>query len=53
MPDFYSEELKGLVKNILKLDPAKRPDVIHVLAAPVLINHLLDLETDVGRIPCL
>ncbi|XP_057299933.1 serine/threonine-protein kinase Nek8-like isoform X2 [Hydractinia symbiolongicarpus] len=53
MPDFYSEELKMLVKSILKLDPAKRPAITHILAAPILINSLLDLETDVGRIPCL
>ena len=53
MPEHYSEELKDLVKNIIVVDPAKRPNVASILAAPVLINALLDLDTDVGRIPCL
>ncbi|XP_066910104.1 serine/threonine-protein kinase Nek8-like [Clytia hemisphaerica] len=52
MPMNYSDELRQLVKDILQIDPAKRPDVNAILAAPVLINAYFDLETDVGRIPC-
>lgn len=50
MPEHYSNELKGLVKIILNTDPAKRPELTHILATPVVINHFLDLETFVGRI---
>ena len=54
LPEHYSDELKRLTKEILNTDPTKRPDLTHILASPVLINQLLDLETYVGRIqPCL
>ena len=53
MPEHYSIEIKDLVKSIMVIDPTKRPTVDQILAAPVLINSLLDLETDIGRIPCL
>ena len=52
MPEHYSEEIKDLVKGILQTDPVKRYDVNQILSQPVLINALLDLETDIGRIPC-
>ena len=53
MPTHYSEELRVLVKELLSVEPTKRPNVDIILASPVLINALMDLETDVGRIPCL
>ena len=53
MPSHYSVEIRELVKEMLDMDPSKRPDTELILASPVLINAVMDLETDVGRIPCL
>jgi len=53
MQEHYSTEIKSLVKEILVSDPGKRPDVEYILSAPVLVNALFDLETDIGRVRCL
>ena len=52
MPNHYSSDLKKLVTKILVLEPAQRPSIEEIMSEPVVINSLLDLETDIGRIPC-
>ena len=49
--EHYSQELKRLIDNLLHLDPTQRPSVNRIMAQPVMINSLLDLSTDIGRVP--
>ena len=45
----YSDELKQLTKEMLHVDPSNRPELSTMMASPVLINQLLDLDMDIGR----
>jgi len=49
--EHYSQELKRLIESLLQLDPRRRPSMNRIMAQPVMINSLLDLSTDIGRIP--
>ncbi|XP_065070111.1 serine/threonine-protein kinase Nek8-like [Rhopilema esculentum] len=49
--EHYSQELKQLITSLLHLDPARRPNVNKIMAQTVMINSLLDLSTDIGRVP--
>lgn len=49
--EHYSQELKILIDSLLHLEPTRRPNVNKIMAQPVLINALLDLSTDIGRVP--
>ncbi|XP_067677206.1 serine/threonine-protein kinase Nek8-like isoform X1 [Haliotis asinina] len=50
--DHYSEELRSLILSMLHLDPNKRPDINQIMAQPIVINALLTLHTDMGKVPC-
>ena len=49
--EHYSQELKLLIDSLLHLEPSRRPKINRIMAQPVLINSLLDLSTDIGRVP--
>ena len=49
--EHYSQELKRLIDSLLHLEPTRRPNVNKIMAQPVVINPLLDLSTDIGRVP--
>eukprot|EP00794_Sanderia_malayensis_P007994 gene7994-8853_t len=49
--EHYSQELKLLIDSLLRLEPNRRPNVNQIMAQPVVINSLLDLSTDIGRVP--
>ncbi|XP_041360031.1 serine/threonine-protein kinase Nek8-like [Gigantopelta aegis] len=51
--DHYSEELRSLILSMLHLDPNKRPDINQIMAQPIIINALLHLHTEMGKIPCV
>ncbi len=51
--DHYSEELRSLILSMLHLDPNKRPDINQIMAQPIVINALLNLHTDMGKVPCV
>ena len=48
----YSEELKQLILKMLHLDPAKRPSISQIMAQPIVLNALMGLYTDFGKVPC-
>lgn len=48
----YSEELRALILGMLHLDPNKRPNINQIMAQPIVINALMTLHTDLGRVPC-
>ncbi|XP_070562711.1 serine/threonine-protein kinase Nek8-like [Ptychodera flava] len=49
--DHYSEDLRKLILSMLHLDPNKRPTINQIMAEHIVINALLDLHTDIGRVP--
>lgn len=49
--EHYSEDLRGLILQLLYLDPVQRPRLTQILALPICQNALLDLHTDMGLIP--
>ena len=52
LPERCSDELRALIQSLLHLKPDKRPAVVELMAHPILVNALFDLQTDVGRVPC-
>lgn len=50
--DHYSEELRSLILSMLHLEPSKRPDINQIMAQPIIINAIINLHTDLGKIPC-
>jgi len=48
----YSDSLRQLIQDMLNLDPSKRPTIDQIIAQPFILNTLLTLYTDFGRIPC-
>jgi len=50
--DHYSDSLRQLILNMLHLDPSKRPTIDEIMAQPFILDTLLALYTDFGRIPC-
>lgn len=53
VPDSYSEDLRKLILSTLHLDPNMRPGLGEILALPICQNALMELHTDIGRVPCL
>eukprot|EP00041_Stephanoeca_diplocostata_P037621 m.1430622 g.1430622 ORF g.1430622 m.1430622 type:complete len:489 (+) comp25074_c0_seq11:581-2047(+) len=51
--DTYSVEIRELILSTLHLDPAQRPSLVQILALPICQNALINLHTDIGRLPCL
>ena len=41
-----------LQKNMLQLNPDLRPGIEDIMAEPLVINALINLYTDIGRLPC-
>jgi len=50
--DHYSDSLRQLIQDMLHLDPSKRPTIDEIMAQPFILDTLLSLYTDFGRIPC-
>ncbi|KAF7650274.1 hypothetical protein LDENG_00128150 [Lucifuga dentata] len=48
--DRYSAELRQLILNMLNLDPSKRPQLNEIMALPICIRPLLNLDTDIGNV---
>ncbi|XP_064385824.1 serine/threonine-protein kinase Nek8-like [Halichondria panicea] len=48
----YSQRLDKLIHHLLQKKPENRPSIHSVMATPVVVNALLNLCTDVGRLPC-
>ena len=44
--------LKQLQHNMLQLNPDDRPSIEDIMAEPFVINALINLYTDIGRLPC-
>ncbi|PVD23797.1 hypothetical protein C0Q70_17071 [Pomacea canaliculata] len=51
--DQYSEELRSLILSMLHLDPARRPHINQIMACPIIINALINLHTDTGKVACV
>ena len=52
LSDNYSTSLCSLVHAMLQRNPDDRPNVESIMANPVVVNALVNLGTDVGRLPC-
>ena len=52
MDSRYSRGLKELIYSLLQRNPDDRPDVYLAMANPFLVNALMNLCTDIGRLPC-
>jgi NIMA (never in mitosis gene a)-related kinase len=50
--DCYSDELRQLILNMLHLDPNKRPTITQIMAEPIVMNALMYMYTDFGKVPC-
>ena len=48
----YSRGLRDLIYSLLQRNPDDRPDVYLVMANPFVVNALMNLCTDIGRLPC-
>ena len=48
----YSRGLKDLIYSLLQRNPDDRPDVHLAMANPFVVNPLMNLSTDIGRLPC-
>ena len=48
----YSRGLQKLVYSLLQRNPDDRPNIENTMANPVIVNALVNLGTDVGRLPC-
>ena len=50
--DSYSDDLRQLILSMLHLDPKKRPMINQIMALPFVMNALMHLYTDFGKVPC-
>ena len=50
--DHYSDDLRDLILSMLHLDPSKRPSINQIMALPCVLNTLMYLYTDFGKVPC-
>lgn len=50
--DKYSTAITSLVSAMLQRNPDDRPNIENIMANPVMVNALINLGTDVGRLPC-
>ena len=48
----YSRGQRDLIYSLLQRNPDDRPDVHLVMANPFVVNALMNLVTDIGRLPC-
>ncbi|XP_013083908.2 serine/threonine-protein kinase Nek8-like isoform X1 [Biomphalaria glabrata] len=49
----YSSHLRDLILSMLHLDPTKRPTINQIMAQPIIINTIMNLHTDMGKVPCV
>lgn len=49
----YSDDLKQLILSMLHLDPNQRPQLNEIMAQPIVISALINLQTDIGRVPSI
>ncbi|KAJ8306380.1 hypothetical protein KUTeg_016925 [Tegillarca granosa] len=49
--EIYSEDLRTLILSMLHLDPNRRPHINQIMAQPIVINALMNLHTDMGKLP--
>lgn len=47
----YSRGLSDLIHTMLHRNPDERPNIENIMANPVMVNSLVNLGTDVGRLP--
>ena len=52
MDDRYSKGLRELIHSLLQRNPDDRPGIENVMAMPIMVNPLMNLCTDIGRLPC-
>ncbi|XP_064624629.1 serine/threonine-protein kinase Nek8-like [Lineus longissimus] len=50
--EHYSSDMRSLILSMLHLDPNKRPHIHQIMAQPIVMNSLMNLYTDMGKIPC-
>lgn len=50
--DHYSDELRQIILSMLHLDPHRRPNINQIMAQPIVLNALMNLYTDFGKVPC-
>jgi NIMA (never in mitosis gene a)-related kinase len=48
----YSKGLQLLINKLLSLKPSDRPSIEQIMAEPILANSIVNLFTDIGRLPC-
>ena len=48
----FPQGLHELQNNMLQLVPELRPSIENIMAEPLVINALINLYTDIGRLPC-
>ena len=53
LSDNYTSSLCTLVHAMLQRNPDDRPNIENIMANPVIVNALVNLGTDVGRLPCV
>ncbi|CAL1542439.1 unnamed protein product, partial [Lymnaea stagnalis] len=49
----YSPHLRDLILSMLHLDPNKRPTINQIMAQPIIVNTIMNLHTDMGKVPCV
>jgi hypothetical protein len=50
IPTRYTDDLTGLIRWMIKLDPEKRPDMNSIVATPALQSSLCEAQIAVGRV---
>lgn len=48
----YSKGLQELIHSLLQRNPDDRPGIENIMAMPIMVNPLMNLCTDIGRLPC-
>ena len=52
LPHPLAQGLEQLLKSMLQLNPDDRPSIEDIMAESFVINALINLYTDIGRLPC-
>lgn len=50
--EHYSDSLRQLILDMLHIDPNKRPTISQIMAQPMILDVILTIYTDFGKIPC-
>ena len=46
------QNLQHFINKLLSLKPGDRPSIEQIMAEPILANSIVNLFTDIGRLPC-